>query len=46
MPRIRMQELGISIDLFRNLKLLARAKESKIRIRNKIKRLRKLFMPS
>jgi hypothetical protein len=41
-----MQELGIPIDLFKNPKLLTRAKENKSRIRNKVRRLRKLSIPS
>jgi hypothetical protein len=36
-----MQELGIPIDLFKDSKLLARAKENKSSIRNKVRRLRK-----
>jgi hypothetical protein len=41
-----MQELGIPTNLFKNSKLFTRAKENKSRIRNKIRRLRKLPIPS
>jgi hypothetical protein len=46
MPRIRIQVLGIPIYLFKDSKLLTRAKENKSRIRNKVRRLRKLSIPS
>jgi hypothetical protein len=41
-----MQELGIPTDLFKNSKLLTRAKKNKSRIRNKVRRLRKLSISS